>query len=96
MCAYQGVRNSPFFGKFDGLCFLGTHVLRFAHLPCDRRIMDNIKLNKPPAYKLRTRQELYIRNKKSVRYGAETIFFGSENLGRSSSKYKKLHVSFIT
>ena len=36
-CAYQGVRNVRFFGKFDVLCFLETPVLRFALLPYYRR-----------------------------------------------------------
>ena len=31
-CAYQGVRNVCFFGKFGVLCFLETPVLRFAPL----------------------------------------------------------------
>ena len=52
---------------------------------------DIINLNKPPTYNLRTRQELYSRNPKTVTYGTETISF----LGNSSSKYKKLHLSFI-
>ena len=36
-CAYQGVRNVRFFGKFSVLCFLETPVLRFALLPYYRR-----------------------------------------------------------
>ena len=32
-CAYQGVRNVRFFGKFSVLCLLVTSVLRFAHSP---------------------------------------------------------------
>ena len=36
---------------------------------------DIIKLNRPPTYNLRTRQELYSRNPKTVRYGTETISF---------------------
>ena len=36
-CAYQGVRNVRFFGKFDVLCFLETPVFRFALLPYCRR-----------------------------------------------------------
>ena len=34
-----------------------------------------IKLKRPPTYNLRTRQELYNRNPKTLSYGAETIFF---------------------
>ena len=36
-CAYQGVRNVRFFGRFDVLCFLETPVLRFALLPYYQR-----------------------------------------------------------
>ena len=32
-CAYQGVRNVRFLGKFDVLCFFETPVLRFPLLP---------------------------------------------------------------
>ena len=38
-CAYQGVRNVRFFGKFSVLCFLETPVLRFALLPYYRWIV---------------------------------------------------------
>ena len=34
-----------------------------------------IKLNRPPTYNLKTRQELYSRNPKTVRYGTETMSF---------------------
>ena len=57
---------------------------------------DVIKLNRPSTYNVRTRQELYNRSTKTVRYGTETIsFFRSEGLGSSSTKYEKLHLSFI-
>ena len=57
---------------------------------------DIIKLNRPSTYNVRTRQELYNRSTKTVRYGTETIsFFRSESLGSSSTKYEKLHLSFI-
>ena len=36
-CAYKGVRNVRFFGKFDVLYFLERPVLRFALLPYYRR-----------------------------------------------------------
>ena len=36
---------------------------------------DIIKLNRPPKYNLKTRQELYSGNPKTVRYGTETISF---------------------
>ena len=38
-CAYQGVKNVCFCGKFGVLCFLETPVLRFALLPYYRRIV---------------------------------------------------------
>ena len=67
---------------------------------------DIIKLNRTPTCDLRTRQELYSRNPKTVQYGTETIFllalccrnhisFSSKNLGNRFSKHKKLHLSFI-
>ena len=37
-CAYQGVRNVHFYGKFGVLCFYETPILRFALLPYYRRI----------------------------------------------------------
>ena len=48
-CAYQGVKNVRFCGKFGVLCFLETSVLRFALLPYYRRsakgaITDNCPL----------------------------------------------------
>ena len=36
---------------------------------------DIIKLNRPSTYNVRTRQELYNRSTKTVRYGTETISF---------------------
>ena len=36
-CAYQGIRNVRFFGKFDVLFFIETPVLRFALLSYYRR-----------------------------------------------------------
>ena len=32
-CAYQGVRNVRFFGKFGMICFFATSALKFALLP---------------------------------------------------------------
>ena len=40
-----------------------------------------IKLSRPPTYNLRTRQELYRRNPKTVRYGTETISFLDPKIG---------------
>ena len=72
-------------------------IYKFLHDLSPAIIMGDItKLNKSPTYNLRTLQELYSRNPKTVRYGTETIFFfDSEILGNSSSKYKKLLLSFI-
>ena len=45
-CAYQGVRNVRFFGKFNVLCFLEIPDLRFALLPYYRRNYVKGKKNK--------------------------------------------------
>ena len=43
--------------------------------------MGNIlKLNNPVAYSLKTRQELYSRNPKTVKYGKKTISFWAPNI----------------
>ena len=41
-CAYQGVWNVRFFGKFGVFCFLETPVSRFAHLPYYQRYMFTV------------------------------------------------------
>ena len=57
-------------------------------------IMGDILKIRLPTYNLITCQELHSGNQKTVRYGTKTIsFFGSKNLGNSSSKYKKVHLS---
>ena len=53
---------------------------------------DIVKLNSPPTYNLRTSQE---KPKTSEVWYRNHIFFGSKNLGNSSSKYRKLRLSFI-
>ena len=51
-------------------------IYKFLHDLSPAIIMGDItKLNKSPTYNLRTLQELYSRNPKTVRYGTETIFF---------------------
>ena len=40
-CAYQGVKNIRFFGKFGMLCILVTSVLRFALLPYYRKTLSH-------------------------------------------------------
>ena len=57
-------------------------------------IMGDILKIRLPTYNLITCQELDSGNQKTVRYSTKTIsFFGSKNLGNSSSKYKKVHLS---
>ena len=54
---------------------LAVEIYKFLHC-LSPAIMGNIlKLNKPSTYNLRTREELYSRNLKTVRYGTETISF---------------------
>ena len=68
---------------------LATEIYKFPAI-----MGDVIKLYRPPTCNLRTRQELYSRKPKNVRYGTyrKHIFFGSEILGNSSPKYKKPHL----
>ena len=54
---------------------LVIEVYKFLHGLSPAIMGDIIKLNKPPTYNLRTRQELHSRNSKTVRYGTETISF---------------------
>ena len=44
-CAYQGVKNVCFCGKFGVLCFLETPVLRSALLPYYRRIIRDFQIS---------------------------------------------------
>ena len=60
---------------------LAIEIYKFHHGLSPAIMGDIIKLNRPPIYNLRTRQELYSGNPKTVRY--------------CSAKYKKLHLSFI-
>ena len=54
---------------------LAIEIYKFLHGLSPAIMGDIIKLNRPPTYNLRTRQELYSRNPKTVRYGTETISF---------------------
>ena len=54
---------------------LAIEIYKFLHGLSPVIMSDIIKLNRPPTYNLRTRQELYSRNPKTVRYGTETISF---------------------
>ena len=54
---------------------LAIEIYKFLHGLSTAIMGDIIKLNRPPTYNLRTRQELYSRNPKTMRYGTETISF---------------------
>ena len=54
---------------------LAIEICKFLHGLSPAIMGDIIKLNRPPTYNLRTHQELYSRNPKTVRYGTETISF---------------------
>ena len=54
---------------------LAIKIYKFLHGLFPAIMGDTIKLNRPPTYNLRTHQELYSRNPKTVRYGTETISF---------------------
>ena len=54
---------------------LAIEIYKFLHDLSPAIMGDIIKLNRPPTYNLRTRQELYSRNPKTVRYGTETTSF---------------------
>ena len=54
---------------------VAIEIYKFLHGFSPAIMGDIIKLNRPPTYNLRTRQELYSRNPKTVRYGTETISF---------------------
>ena len=59
---------------------LANEIYKFLHGLFPAIVGHIIKLNKPPAYNLRTCQELYSRNPKTVRYGTETISFLAPNI----------------
>ena len=52
---------------------LAIEIYKFLHGLSPAIMGDIIKLNRSPTYNLRTRQELYSRNPKTVRFGTETI-----------------------
>ena len=54
---------------------LAIEIYKFLHGLSPTIMGDIIKLNRPPTCNLRTRQELFGRNPKAVRYGTETISF---------------------
>ena len=54
---------------------LPIEIYKFLHDLSPTIMGDIIKLNRPPTYILRTRQEIYSRNAKTVRYGTESISF---------------------
>ena len=59
-------------------------------------VMGNIiKLARPPKYNLKTRQELYSRNLKTVRYGTETISLLAPKISAIVPQNIKNSTSFI-
>ena len=54
---------------------LAIEIYKFLHGLSPAILGDIIKLNRPNTYNLRTHQELYSRNPKTVRYGTEAISF---------------------
>ena len=54
---------------------LTIDIYKFLHGLSPAIMGDIIKLNRPPTYNLRTRQELYSRNPETVRCSTETISF---------------------
>ena len=61
---------------------LAIEIYKFLHGLSPAIMGDIVKLNRPPTYNLRTRQELYSRNPKTVRYGTENISFLAPKFGR--------------
>ena len=59
---------------------LAIEICKFLHGLSPAITGDIIKLNRPPTYNLRTRQELYSRNPKTLRYGTETISFLAQKI----------------
>ena len=74
---------------------LAIEIYKFLHGLCPPIMGDILKLNRPPTNNLRACQELYNRNPPKKVWYRNHIFFGSENLSNGSTKYKKLHLSFI-
>ena len=68
-------KDSSFSIHHRNIQSLAIEIYKFLHGLFPAIMGDIIKLNRPPAYNLRTRQELYSRNPKTVRCGTETISF---------------------
>ena len=68
-------KDSSFSIHHRNIQSLATEIYKYLHGLSPAIMGDIIKFNKPPAYNLRTRQELYSRNPKTVRYRTETISF---------------------
>ena len=60
MALFQSIRN---------IQSLAIEIYKFLHSLSPAVMSDIIKLNRPPTCNLRTRQKLYSRNTKTVRYG---------------------------
>ena len=71
---YKSSSNTHFNPSYKYLS-LAIEIYKFLHSFFLFIMGDIINLNRPPTYNLRTRQELYNRNPKTLSYGAETISF---------------------
>ena len=61
---------------------LAIEIYKFLHGPSPDIMDEIIKFHRPPTYNLRTRQELYSRNAKTVTYGRETYLFWLQKFGQ--------------
>ena len=68
-------KDSSFSIHHRNIQSLAIEIYKFCHGLSPAIMGDIIKLNRPPTYSLKTRQELYSRNPKTARYGTETISF---------------------
>ena len=75
---------------------LAIEIYKFLHGLSPAIMGDIIKLNRPPTYNLRTRQELYSRNPKTVRYGTETISFLAPKIWAIVTQYIKDCTSLLS
>ena len=74
---------------------LATEIYKFLHGLSPVIMADVIKLYRPPTCNLRTRQELYSRKPKNVRYGTESISFLAPKVWATVPQNIKSHTSFI-
>ena len=89
----KGVSISIHHGNIQSLAI---EIYKFLHGLSPAITGDIIKLNQPPKYNLRTRQELYSRNPKTAGYRTEIISFLAPKIWAIvPQNIKKLHLSFI-